>query len=199
MVINLHTDSCRLRKSRNNEHGSELQCCGYYFLSETSQVVLVSFLDSFNQPVHSETFEDPGDLVPGLANQNGAKRTVLKTADLEPSLDDAFEQLQIFAVEEIESTIGPLAVRRRLRDLFKVLDPHSRIFDRGDKFQVSSVCRFHQFPKDGEAVDGFLQRGVLHFPGAVPVFHLPVVFEKADIVDGRFDAQNHPQFVIHLN
>lgn len=99
MVINLHTDSCRLRKSRNNEHGSELQGCGYYFLSETSQVVLVSFLDSFNQPVHSETFEDPGDLVPGFANQNGAKRTVLKTADLELSLDDAFEQLQIFAVE----------------------------------------------------------------------------------------------------
>lgn len=199
MVINLHTDSCRLRKSRNNEHGSELQSCRYYFLSETSQVVLVSLVDFFNQAMHSETFEDPGDLVPGFANQNGAKRMVLKSMDMELSPDDAFEQFQVLPMKEVKSAITAFTIRYGLGDLFKMFDAHGGIFEHGNKLQVPSVCRFHQFPKNREAVDGFLQRGILHFPGAVPVFYLPVVFEKADIVDGRFDAQNHPQFVIHLN
>jgi hypothetical protein len=69
MVINTHTNSCRLRKSRNNEYGSELQGRGYYFLSETRRVVLVGLPDPFNQPVHSGTFEDPGDLVPVLSTR----------------------------------------------------------------------------------------------------------------------------------
>jgi hypothetical protein len=199
MVINLHTDRCRLCESGYDEHGPELQGCDYYFLSETSQVVLVSLLDSFNQPVHSETFEDPGDLVPGFANQNGAKTTVLKSMDIELSPDDTFEQLQVLTIKEVKPTITAFTIRYGFGDLLEIFDAHSGIFNHGDKLQIPSVCRFHEFPKNRETVDGFLQRGILHFPGAVPVFYLPVVFEKADIVNGRFDAQNHPQFVIHLN
>ena len=199
MVINSHTDSRRLRKSGNNEHGSELQGCGYYFLSETSQVVPVSLLNSFDQPMYSETFEDPGNLVPGFANQNGPKRTVLKSMDIELSPEDAFEQSQILTMKEVKAAITAFSIGYGLGDLLEIFDAHGGIFNHGDKLQVPLVCRFHQSPKNREAVDGFLQRGVLHFPGAVPVFYLPVVFEKADIVDGRFDAQNHPQFVIHLN
>ena len=199
MVINLHTDSCRLRKRRNDEHGSQLQRRVSHFLSEVGQIVLVSTSDFLDQAMHSETLEHSGDLESGFVRHDDSKGAVLESPDIELSTNHSLKQLQVFALEKIKPAIGSLAVRRGLRDLFKVLDPHGRIFYRGDEFQVTSVRCFHQFPKNGETVNGFLQRGILHFPGAISMFHLPVVFEKTHIVDGRLDTQNDPQFVIHLN
>ena len=199
MVINLYPHRCGFHERRNDEHGSELQGGVSHFLSEVGQVVFVGSSDFLNQAMHFETLEHSGDLGAGFFGQDDAKGTVLESPDIKLSTDDSFEQLQIFAVKEIKPTIGSLAIRRGLRDLFKVLDPHGGIFDRGDEFQVTSVRRFHQFPKNGKTVNGFLQRGIFHFPGAISMFHLPVVFEKTDVIDGRLNAQNDPQFVIHLN
>jgi hypothetical protein len=199
MIINLHTGSSMLRKSRNDEHGSELQGCGYHFLSETSQVVPVRSLDSFNQPVHSKTLEDPGDLMPGFTEQNGTKGTVLKSTDIELSPDNAFEQSQILTVKEVKPAITPLTIRYWLGDLLELFDAHGGIFDGRDEFQVTLVSGFQQFPEGREAVDGFLHRGILHFPSTIPVFHSSVVPEKTDIVDGRLNAQDDRQFVIHLD
>ncbi len=199
MVIKLHADSCRLRKRRDDEHGPHLQRCVSHFLPEVSQIVLVSTSDFLDQAMHPETLEHSGDLGSGFVRHDGAKRTILKSSDVKFSTNNSLKHLQIFAVEEIEPAIGPLAIRSRFRDFFKVLDPHGRIFDLGDEFQVTSVRCFHQFPKNGKTVDGFLQHGILHFPGAIPVFHLPAVFKKAYIVDRRLNTQNDPQFVIHLN
>jgi hypothetical protein len=199
MVMKLHADSCRLRQRRNDEQGPQLQRCVGYFLPKVGQIVLVSSSDFLDQAMHSETLEHSGNLGSGFVRHDDAKGTVLESPDIELSTDHSLKQLQVFAVEEIKPTIGPLAIRGRLRDLFKALDPHGRIFDLGDEFQVTSVRCFHQLPKDRETVNGFLQRGILHFPGAIPVFHLPAVFEKAHIVDGRLNTQDDPQLVIHLN
>lgn len=199
MVINLHSDSRRFRKSRDDEHSSEFQSRGCYFFTQASQVVPVSLLNSFDQPVHPETFNKPGDLVAGFSKQNSAKGTVLKSPDVELSPNNAFEQFQIIAVEKIKSAITPLTIQRWLGDLLEIFDAHGRIFDSRDEFEVTLVGSFQQFPKNREAIDGFLHRGLLHFPSTVPVFHPSVVLEKTDIVDGRLDAQDHRQFVIHLN
>jgi hypothetical protein len=199
MVINLYPHRHGLDERWNDEHGSQLQGGVGHLLSEVGQIILVSSSDFFDQAMHFETLEHSGNLGSGFVGHEDAKGTVLESPDIELSTDNSLQQLQVFTLEEVKPAIGPLAVRHRLRDLLKVLDPHGGIFDLGDKLQVPSVCRFHQLPKNRETVDGFLQRGVLHFPGAVPVFHLPVVFEKAHIVDGCLDAQNDPQFVIHLN
>lgn len=199
MVIKLDSRSCSFPERRDNEHGSEFQrseCC---FLSEAGEIVPVSTSDFFNQAVHPESLKHPGDLGARFMRQEGAKGAVLKAMDMKLSTDNPFEQLEVFTAEEIKTAIGPLAIRGRLRDLFKVLDPHSRILDRGDELQITPVRRLHQFPKHGKTVDGFLQRGIFHFPSAIPMFHLPVVFEKTDVIEGCLNAQKDPQFVIHLN
>jgi len=199
MVMNLNPHNCWLHERRDDEHGSQLQGSIHHSLSKVCEVVLISISDFLDQAMHSETLEHSGDLMPRFAGHNGTKGTVLKSTDIELPSDDAFEQLQIFTLKEVKPAICSLAIRRGLGELFEVPDPYGGIFDRRDELQVTSIRRFHQFPKDGETVDGFLQRGLLHFPSAIPVFHLPVVFEKADIVDGRLNAQNDCQFVIHLN
>jgi hypothetical protein len=199
MIINLNPYHRGLHERRDDEHGSELQGGVSNFLSKVGQVVFVGSSDFFNQAMHSETLEHSGDLGAGFCGQDGAQGTVLESPDVKFSPEDPFEQLQILTVKQIKPTIGPPAIRCRLRDLFKVLDPHGGIFNGGDEFQVTSVRRFHQFPKDGKAVNGFLQRGIFHFPSTVPMFHFPVVFEKTDVIDRCLNAQNDPQFVIHFN
>lgn len=199
MVITLYSYRCGFHERRDNEHGSELQSGVSNFLSKVGQVVFIGTSDSLDQTMHFETFEYSGDLGTGRFGQDRAKGAVLESPNIKLSADDAFEQLQILTVKEIKPTIGSLTIRCGLRDLLKILDPYGGIFDGGDEFQVTSVCRFHQFPKNGKAVDGFLQWGIFHFPSAVPMFHLPVVFEKTDVIDRCLNAQNDPQFVIHLN
>jgi hypothetical protein len=199
MVIKLRSDSRGLRKRGNDKHGPQLQRCVGHFLPEVGQIVLVSTSDFLDQAMHSETFEHSGDLRAGFVRHDHAEGTVLESPDIELSTNNSLKELQVFGVEKIKPTIGPLAVRRGLRDLCKVLYPHGRVLDLGDEFQVTSVRCFHQFPKNRKAVDGFLQRGILHFPAAISVFYLPVVFEKADIIDGRLNTQNDPHLVIHLN
>jgi len=199
MVITLYPHPDRFHERGDDEHGSELQSSVSNFLSEAGQVVFIGSSDFFNQAMHFETFEHSGDLGAGFFGQDGAKESVLESSNIKLSADDGFEQLQILAEKEVKPTVGPLAIRGGLRDLLKVFEPHGGILDGGDEFQVTSVCRFHQFPKNGKAVNGFLQRGIFHFPSAIPMFHLPVVFEKTDVIDGGLNAQNDPQFVIHLN
>ena len=199
MVMKLHTSSLRLRKRGNDEHGPQLQRYVSHFLPKVGQIVLVSTSDFLDQAMHSEALEHSGDLGAGFVRHDDAKGTVLESPDIELSTDNSLKQLQVFAMEEIKPAIGPLAIRRRLRDLFKVLDPHGRVLDLGDEFHVTSVRCFHQFPKKRKTIDGFFQRGILHFPGTISVFYLPVVFEKTYIVDGRLNTQNDPQLVIQLN
>ena len=199
MVIKLNPHHCWFHERRDDEHCSQLQGSIHHFLFKVGEVVLISPSDFFNQAMHSETPEHSGDLMPRFADHNGAKRPVLKSTDIELSPDDVFEELQIFTVKEVKPAICALAIRRGLRDLFEVPDPYGGIFDLGDELQVTSIRSFHQFSKDGETVDGFLQRGVLHFPTAIPVFHLSVVFEKTDLIDRRLNAQDDRQFVIHLD
>jgi len=199
MVITLHSHHRGFHQRRDDEHGSEFQSGDSDFLPEVGQVVFIGSSDSLDQTMHFETFEYSGNLRTTHPGQEGAKGTVLESPNTKLSADDAFEQLQILAKKEIKPAIGSLAIRSGLRDLLKILDPDGGIFDGGDEFQVTSIRRFHQFPKNGKAVNSFLQRSILHLPGAIPMFHPPVVFEKTDIVDGGLDAQDDSQFVIHLN
>lgn len=199
MAIKLDSRSCSFPERGDNEHGSEFQRSEYCFLSEAGDVIPVSTSDFLDHSMHPESLKHPGDLRARFFRQDGAKGAVLKAMDMKLSTDNTFKQLQIFTTEEIKTAIGPLAIRLRLRDLFKILGSHGRILDRGDELQITPVRRLHQFQKNGKAVDGFLQRGIFHLPSAVPMFHLPVVSEKTDIIEGGLNAQNDSQFVIHLN
>ena len=199
MVITLCSHHRRFHERGDDEHSSELQSGDSDFLPEVGQVVFIGSSDPLDQAMHSETLEYSGDLGTGRFVQNGAKGTVLEPPDIKLSPDDAFEQLQILAEKEIKPTIDSLSIRYGLRDLLKILDPYGGVFDGGDEFQITSVRCFHQFPKNGKAVNGFLQRSIFHFVGAISVFYLSVVLEKTDVIDGCLNAQNDPQFVIHLN
>src|SRR4030042_3447271 len=151
MVINSDSRSCSFPERGDNEHGSEFQrseCC---FLSESGEVVPVGTSDFFNQAMHFKSLKQPRDLGARFFRQEGAKGTILKAMDMKFSTDNPFEQLPIFIAEEIKPAIGPLAIRRRLRDLFKILDPHGGILERGDELQITPGRPLHQFPKNGKA------------------------------------------------
>ena len=199
MVITLYAYHRRFHERRNDNHGFELQSGVNNFLPEVGQVIFVGSSDSLDQAMHFETFKHSGDSGGGCLGQNGAKGTVLESRNVKLSAHDAFEQLQVLAEEEIKATIAALSIRGGLGDFLKILDSYGGIFDGRDEFQVTSVRRFHQFPKKGKTVNGFLQRSVFHFPSPIPMFHLPVVFEKTDVIDGGLNAQKDAQFVIHLN
>lgn len=199
MVITLYPYHRRFHERRNDNHGFELQSGVNNFLPEVGQVIFVGSSDSLDQAMHFETFKHSGDSGGGCLGQDGAKGTVLEPRNIKLSAHDAFEQLEVLAEEEIKATIAALSIRGGLGDFLKILDSYGGIFDGRDEFQVTSVRRFHQFPKKGKTVNGFLQRSVFHFPSPIPMFHLPVVFEKTDVIDGGLNAQKDAQFVIHLN
>ena len=52
--------------------------------------------------------------------------------------------------------------------------------------------------KVAEAVDALLEGRELVHGGAVALFHLSVVLEEGHVVDGRFNAQNEAELVVHL-
>ena len=188
MVINLHAGGCRLREGWDNKQGSQLEGCVSDFQPEMSQIVPVGPSDFLDQAVHFKTLEHSGDLGSRLVRHDDAKRTILESSDIEFSPEDSLKELEILALEKIKPAIGSLAIRGGLGDLLKTLDAHGGLFDGGDEFQVTSVRGFHQFPKNGKAVNGFFQRSVFHFPSSIPMFHLAVVFEKTDVIDGGLNA-----------
>jgi len=199
MVIKLNPDGRWFHERRDDQQRPKLQDGVDRLLPEVGKVVFVGPSDFLDEAMHSETFEQSGDPGSGYFRQDVPERAVLESADVKFSTHDAFEQLQILAVEEIKPAVGSLAVRGWLGDFLKILDAHGRIFEGRDEFQVTPVRCFHQFPKNGKTVNGFFQWGLFHLPSPVPMFHLPVVFEETHIIDGCLDPQKNPQLIIHLN
>ena len=124
---------------------------------------------------------------------------VLESADIEFSGYNGTEQIEIIAMEEVESSPTALAIMDGFGDLIEITDGRGGIVDRGDKIEVSAICGLHQFEEDREAVNGLFNRRDLHSPCSIAMFHPSVVFEERDVIGHCFDAKNHCAFIVHLD
>jgi hypothetical protein len=84
-------------------------------------------------------------------------------------------------------------------NLIQVSDPRSRVIDGRNELQIALVGALHENAKGWQAVDGLLYWCEFHLPAAIAMFHPTVVFEKSDIIDGRFDSQDPCKLVVHFD
>src|SRR5882724_772676 len=133
-----------------------------------------------------------------------ARQQFLQVAVLEPmklklAAHQGLEQRQIRAGKQVEARIGTLAVTNLPGKLLQVLNARGRVVERREKLQVAPVRGAHQFCQSRQAVDGLFDRGDLHLPGAIPMFHPSVVPKNSDVVGRGLQTQHPAQLVIHLD
>ena len=56
-----------------------------------------------------------------------------------------------------------------------------------------------EFAQGRKTVNGLLHESPLAYSAAATMFYLTVVFEKGDVVDCGFDAEDEREFVVHLD
>ena len=91
--------------------------------------------------------------------------------NLESTPADRLEQVQVVAIEQVETAVAPPLVLHPLGDLLQPLDPRRRVVERPEEFQVTAVRGLEQPHQIGEAVDRLLHRRQLHLPRPVTMFH----------------------------
>ena len=186
-------------KQGDQGHFSQFERSGDSFSSKFGQVVFERMADLFEQAVFSQAFEHTGDLLRSFVWQKGSNRFVRQAADIEFATNNGLEQVEVVSVEKIEATIAAAIFFDWAGDLFDVFWGRARIIDGGNEFQVTAVGGGEQIAQHGQRINVFAQRSLFHGSGSVTVFHLAVVLEKSDIINGSFNSKNQIEFVVHLD
>ena len=186
-------------KRRNHKQFSGFQSCRDNSPAEFGQVILVGSANLFDKAVYPKTFEHSSDLMGSFAGKVFSKSAVSQAADVEFAPCNSVEQIQIIAVKQVEAATAAAIVADGLRNLFDVFLCGTGIVNGRDKVNIAAVCGTHQFDKHIQTIDALLQRRKLYLAGAVAVFHLPVVFEKGNVVDSRFDTQHKAVLIVHFD
>ena len=168
-------------------------------LAEFGQIVFICSSDFFDKAVHIKPFEHARYLMGGFAGKVFSDSAVAQAADVEFTPCNSMEQIQIIAVKKVEAAIAAAVVTDGLRNLFDVFLCGAGIVNGRDEIDIAAIGSGHQFGKHIQTVDAFLQRRKLYLAGAVAVFHLPVVFEKGNVVDRCFDTQHKAVLIVHFN
>ena len=191
--------SCKYASQRWDDiHFSQLQSGCSYSASQSSQIVFVRIANFLNQAMLSQSLKKPGHLVPLFVLDDFTQRAITESADVKFTADDRTEQFKVIAVKEIESSIASVILFNGPGYFVQVFDSAERVIDSRDKLNVPAIGCFHQSDKQRQAVNGFFQRRIFHFPCAVPVFHPSVVFKERDVIGHSFNSKNEAELVIHL-
>src|SRR3990172_7877143 len=89
-------------EGRKDDGVAEAQGTGGDGLAEFGEVILVGVADFLDDPVESESFHEAGDLSAALVQQR-LKMPVAKAADGEFPADQRLEEVEVLAVEQIET------------------------------------------------------------------------------------------------
>ena len=186
-------------QGRDEDNFSEFQRSRNDGSAHLREIVFALSGDFLDDAVNSESFQQPGGLGGGFAREEFSQSAVGEPVDEEFAADDRIEEVEVFAVKNIEPSECSVAVCGGTGDFIECFDVGRRVVNGGDEIEVAAVGGGHDFGKRRQAVDGFLHRGEFHFPCAVAVFHPSVVKEETDIVGGDFHAQDDAHLVIHLD
>jgi len=179
-------------------HFPQFESGGGDLAPQGCQVILVRVCDFLDQAVFSQSLEQPRHLMGTLAGQVATDITILKSADVEFTLDDGTEQIEVIAGKKIEPAITAGIVFCRLGDLVQGSHSAAWIINCRDEVKIPAIGVGHHLKQDRKTVDRLPQRGNFHLPRAVTMFHPSVVLEKRNVIGYRLDTKNKAIFVIHL-
>ena len=163
-------------------------------------VVLEHPADLLEQSMLSETAYSPGYPRTFPIRQEPSQQSRRHSTDEMLGAQDGKHELKILFEEEVDAAVRASAGILDLACDFAELLPAARVvFEAGYERDVSPVRRVQQFPDDAEAVDCLLDGSILHAEAAFSVFHLPVVFEKRDVVRRRLNPQYVGELVIQFD
>ena len=139
------------------------------------------------------------DLSLGFVDQMAAEVFILQTIDVVFAPCNGLKEQLIIGIEEIETGERSVVVFGGTRKFLELIISGTGIVDRGDEFEVATIGCSEKFAQGGKAVDSLLHGSPLGFAGSIAMFYLTVVFEKGDVVDGGFDAEDERELVVHLD
>ena len=184
-------------QQRDYGHLAELQTgCGRT-TSECRQVVLECTSDLLHQPVCAKTPQNRRHSA-RIHPKARLKIPIAETRYVVSTLNDRSKDVQIRTGKKIETAKTPAVSTHRARHPVQIMKYVRWIVNHRDEVQVAPVRRQQQAAQIHDAVYRFSYGRDLTRDGSVPVFHLPVVLEKGDIVGRRLNPQHDPVLVIHL-
>ncbi len=183
-------NNSNLREGWNNFMFPHPHCGGKDPGADLGHIVLEHSGDFFEQSMLPETAYGSGYPRPLSAREERPQPPRRHPADEMLRAQDGKDKLDILLEEEVDAAVlASAGILHLACDFAELLPASGIIFETGDEGHIPPVRVFQQFPDDTETVDGLLYRGVLHAGAASPVFHLPAVFEKRDVVCRCLNAQ----------
>ena len=120
--------------------------------AEGGEVVAIGSTDLSDDTVHSEAAERPGDLCGGPAEE-GSQLLAAESVYQKFSAHEAEDQAEIVVSEEVESAVGASVLAHSIGELVQVSVSVGRVFEGGEKFQVSAICGEKDLADGRQAVD----------------------------------------------
>ena len=124
---------------RNDEHLTELEGNSSDAASKCREVILVVSSDLLDETVLSESSQECGYLLGSLGRQPVLKVGVAKTCDVEFASDDSQKEVEVVALEQIETAVGSVVGFDRTGDLFKIAQTVGRVVDGGEELDIATV------------------------------------------------------------
>ena len=124
---------------------------------------------------------------------------ILKAADVVLAPGNSLKQQLIVWIKEIESGNGSVIVFGGTGQFLQLIVSGTGVVDGGDEFEVPTIRCGEKLAQGRKTVDGLLHGSPFGFPAPIAMFYLTVVFEKGNVVDGSFDAEDERELVIHLD
>jgi hypothetical protein len=118
--------------------------------------------------------------------------------NVEARTEEGTQQALVSRTEEVDRLDGFAFGRARARDLVQCSDSGGEVIQCRQIGEVALIARKQDVSHDLEAVDGLLDGSEFPRGGLVPVFHLPVVPEKRDVIGGGLQTQHEAELVIHF-
>ena len=87
----------------------------------------------------------------------------------------------------------------RLGEPVEGADAGGEVVERGEVLEIAAVAAEQDLTQVDQAVDGLLDGGEVPRRRPLPMFHLAVVLEEADVVGRGLDAQHAAELVVHLD
>ena len=199
MVMICRSVENRLVEGWNNDQLSELEAGRGDCAAKGGQVILVAASDLLDKAMGAQALEHSRQLRRRDSPKAGTEGACLESADGELATSHGLKEVEISAVEEIETAIAPVAVVHRRGDFFQRVEASAGIIDSRQEVEVAIGSRAQEMMQRGQAVDGLAHGSELEFRGPVAMFHRAVVLEKGHVIGGAFHTPDQAELVVELD
>jgi len=199
MVRNCRSLGNWLIEGWNDNQLSELECGRGDCAAKGSEIVLVAVSNLLDESMGAKPLEHTGQLRRRDALKAWTEAARLESADGELAADYGLEEIQVSAVEQIETTIAPVTVAHRRGDFLQGADASAGIIDSRQEVEVAMGGCADELMQRWQTVDGLAHGSELECCGPVAMFHRTVVLKKSHVIGGAFHAPDQAELVVELD